>query len=190
MNNFMSFWLLSAPIFLLLFIVKCMDVYVYKKTTFIEKNGCCIILSSFICEIFHLLTARILILLLGSELPNLLILLLVMILLFSVVPLLFIYRIEMNMIENKANNAVPVKNNFEIDLKITCAFVILYFILTILNLIYFTDTEFVIMDKAKKSFSASDYTQMIVIVGLMSAAILLKARAIKSAIDTYKSSRE
>ena len=189
MDNFMSFWLLLAPIFMLLFLVKCMDVYVYKKEKFIKKMAA-IILGTFICVIFHLLTVRILILLLDSELPFILILLLVMILLFSVVPLLVMYRIEINMIENKANKTMLVKNNFEIDLKITCAFIIFYFILTVWNLIYFTDSEFVIMDNAKRSFSVSDYTQMIVIIGLMFAAVLYKTRVKKNAIETYKNSHK
>ena len=94
------------------------------------------------------------------------------------------------MIENKANKTMLVKNNFEIDLKITCAFIIFYFILTVWNLIYFTDSEFVIMDNAKRSFSVSDYTQMIVIIGLMFAAVLYKTRVIKNAIETYKNSHK
>ncbi len=181
MEYFLPFWLLVAPNFVLLLLVKCIDGYIYKKEMRMKKAGSGILWSAVLCVIVHLPAAMLAAKSLnfppvsgGFFLP------LVIILLFAVVPLLLTYRIERSKAKNDANQTARVKNNFQTNLKIVCGFILFYFILTAGSILYFADAEWSILGETKKSLSASDYTQIIGTVGLMAAAVLYKTREIKA----------
>ena len=179
---------LIAPQYEIAFILKCVDMHTYKENSGAKRTAGCVIISLFIILLSHLAAAVI-----GSRitmggklfepLPGLLLILLLPLtaLLFSVLALLFIYPIGQKTSDGTGHS----KKSLGFNLALTGSFSILYFLLTVWNMVFIGKPEFNILDEAKQEvFSKENCVQLLIAVLLLLAALWFKISRTKSAKKT------
>ena len=118
-----------------------------------------------------------------EPLPGLLLILLLPLtaLLLSVLALLFIYPIGQKTSDGTGHS----KKALGFNLAVTGSFSILYFLLTVWNMVFIGKPEFNIMDEAKQEvFSKENCVQLLIAVLLLLAALWFKISRTKSAKKT------
>ena len=188
MKNFIPLLFLIAPLFALVFLLKCVDMHTYKENSGAKRTVGCVIISLLIILLSHLAAAVI-----GSRitmggklfepLPGLLLILLLPLtaLLLSVLALLFIYPIGQKTSDGTGHS----KKALGFNLAVTGSFSILYFLLTVWNMVFIGKPEFNIMDEAKQEvFSKGNCVQLLIAVLLLLAALWFKISRTKSAKKT------